>query len=34
MGSNKIKEKNIFLYEIGKDGGSLVTKLARLLGAG
>ena len=33
MGSNKIKE-NIFLYEIGKDGGSLVTKLARLLGAG
>lgn len=34
MGPNKTKERNRFLYEIGKDGESLVTKLERLLGGG
>ena len=34
MGSHKTKERNIFLYEIGKDGESLVTKLVRLLSGG
>lgn len=34
MGSHKTEERNIFLYDIGKDGESLVTKLARLLPGG
>lgn len=33
MGSHKTEERNV-LYDIGKDGESLVTKLARLLPGG